>query len=81
MQQLSHGFAAPLAKSRGAQFGTAALLLSLTASSNLADYQALEWRLMPPKRIEDLAAFSAREVKRVAADEKERDEYASAEEQ
>ena len=68
------GAAAPI-------LGTASLLLSLTASSNSADYQALEWRLMPPKGMEDLAAFSAREVKRVAADERERDEYASAEEQ
>ena len=29
--------------------------------------------------MEDLAAFSAREVKRVAAQERERDEYSSAE--
>ena len=42
------------------------LRLSLTTS---ADYQALGWRLMRPKRMEDLAAFSAREVKRAAATE------------
>ena len=30
---------------------------------------------MRPKRIEDLAAFSAREVKRAAAEERKRDEY------
>ena len=34
---------------------------------------------MLPKGMEDLAAFSAREVKRVAAEERERDEYSSAE--
>ena len=44
-----------------------------------ADHQALEWLLMRPKGMEDLAAFSAREVKRAAAEEKERDEYSSAE--
>ena len=33
------------------------------------------------EKMEDLAAFSAREVKRVAAEERERDEYSSAEEQ
>ena len=48
--------------------------LSQTASSY---HQALGWRLMRPKGSEDLAAFSAREVKRVAAEE--RDEYSSAE--
>ena len=36
---------------------------------------------MRPKGMEDLAAFSAREAKRAAAEEKERDEYSSAEEQ
>ena len=36
---------------------------------------------MRPKGMEDLAAFSAREVKRVAAEERERHEYSSAEEQ
>ena len=40
-----------------------ALRLSLAASSTSADHQALEWRLMRPKGMEDLAAFSAREVK------------------
>ena len=40
------------------------------------DHQALEWRLMRPKGMEDLAAFSVREVKRAAAAE-ERDEYSS----
>ena len=34
---------------------------------------------MRPKGKKDLAAFSAREVKRVAAEERERDEYSSAE--
>ena len=33
---------------------------------------------MRPKGMEDLAAFSAREVKRAAAEERERDEYSSA---
>ena len=33
------------------------------------------------KRVEDLAALSAREVKRAAAEERERDEYSSADEQ
>ena len=32
---------------------------------------------MRPKEIEDLAAFSAREVKRAAAKERDRDEYSS----
>ena len=32
---------------------------------------------MRPKGMEDLAAFSAREVKRAAAEERERDEYSS----
>ena len=36
---------------------------------------------MRPKGMEDLAAFNAREVKRAAAEERERDEYSSAEEQ
>ena len=35
---------------------------------------------MRPKQLEDLAAFSAREVKRAAAEERERKEYSSAEE-
>ena len=33
---------------------------------------------MRPKGMEDLAAFSAREIKRAAAEERERDEYSSA---
>ena len=36
---------------------------------------------MRPKGMEDLAAFSAREMKRAAAEVRERDEYSSAEEQ
>ena len=36
---------------------------------------------MRPKGMEDLAAFSARELKKAAAEERERDEYSSAEEQ
>ena len=36
---------------------------------------------MGPEGIEDLAPFSARELKRVAAEERKRDEYSSAEEQ
>ena len=55
------------------------LLLSLTASSTSADHQVLGWRLMRPKGMEDLAAFSVREVKTVAAEERERDEYSFAE--
>ena len=35
-------------------------------------------RLMRPKEMEDLAAFSARKVKRAAAEERERDKYSSA---
>ena len=38
-----------------------ALRLSLTASFTSADYQALEWRLMRSKGMEDLATFSVRE--------------------
>ena len=53
--------------------------LSPTASSTSADHQALGWRLTRPKIMEDLAAFKAREVKRAAAEERERDEYSSAE--
>ena len=56
-----------------------ALRLSLTASSISANHQALEWRLIRPKATEDLAAFIAREVKRLAADEWKRDECSSAE--
>ena len=58
-----------------------ALRRSLTASFTLADHQALGWRLMRPKGMEDLATFSAREIKRAAAEERERDEYSSAERQ
>ena len=35
-----------------------------TTSSTSADNQALGWRLMQPKGMEDLAAFSVREVKK-----------------
>ena len=56
-----------------------ALCLLPTALSTSADHQALGGRLMWPKGMEDLAAFSARELKRAAAEEKERDEYSSAE--
>ena len=56
-----------------------ALRLSLTACSTSADRQALGGRLMRPKGMKDLAAFSAREVKRAAAEETERDEYSTAE--
>ena len=57
---------------------------SLTSFTNRffhfsADHQALGSRLMRPKGTEDLAAFSAREVKGVMAEEKERDECSSAE--
>ena len=55
-----------------------ALRLSLIALSTSADHQALGGRLMRPKGMEDLAAFSAREAKRAAAEERERDEYSSA---
>ena len=55
-----------------------ALRLSPTASSTSADHQALGGRLMRPKGMEDLAAFIAREVKRAAAEERERDEYSYA---
>ena len=47
------------------------------ASSTSADHQALGWRLVQPKGMDDLAAFSAREEKRAVAEE--RDEYSSAE--
>ena len=56
-----------------------ALHLSLTASSTSGDHQALGGGLMRPKGIEDLAAFKVREVKRAAAEERERDKYSSAE--
>ena len=54
-------------------------LLSLTAFSISADHQALGWRLMQLKGMEDLAAFSTREVKKAAAEEREKDKYSSAE--
>ena len=54
-----------------------ALRLSLTAPSISADHQALGRRLMRPKGMEDLAAFSAREVKTATAEE--RNDYFSAE--
>ena len=56
-----------------------ALRLSLTASSSSANHQALGWHLMRPKGIETFAPFSVTEVRRVAADERETDEYLSAE--
>ena len=56
-------------------------ILALTSLSTSADHQALGWRLMRPKGMEDLAAFSAREVKKAAAEERERDQYSFAEEQ
>ena len=56
-----------------------ALRLSITLFSTSADNQTLGWRLMRPKRMEDLAAFNIREIKRAAAEESERDEYSSAE--
>ena len=56
-----------------------ALHLSLTASSTSADHRALGGRLMRPKGMEDLATFKVREVKRAAAEERERDEYSCAE--
>ena len=37
-----------------------------------ADHHAVGWRLMRPKGVEDLAAFSAKEVKKAAAEEKKR---------
>ena len=56
-------------------------VLSLITPSTSADHQALGGRLMRPKGMEDLATFNAREVKRAAAEERERDEYFSAERQ
>ena len=56
-----------------------ALRLSLTACSPSADHQALGWRLMRPKGMETFAPFSVREVKRAAAEERETNEYFSAE--
>ena len=57
------------------------LRLLLTAASALVDHQALGGCLMRPNGMEDLAAFSAREVERAAVEERERDEYSSAEKQ
>ena len=59
--------------------GSESFTFLLTVSSTLADHQALGWRVMRPKRMEDLAAFSVREIKKAAAEERERDEYSSAE--
>ena len=56
-----------------------ALRISQTTFSTSADHEALGWHLMWPKGMEDLAAFSAREVKRASAEENERDEYSSVE--
>ena len=56
-----------------------ALRLSLTVSSTSADHQAVGWRLMRPKGMEDLAAFSVRKVKGAAVEERESDEYSSPE--
>ena len=53
--------------------------ISLAALSSSEDHQALQWRLLRPKGMKDLASFSAREVKRAAAEERERDEYSYAE--
>ena len=62
----------------------AIFITSVSSSKSLAsftsvDHQALGWCLMQPKGIEDLAAFSVREVKRVAAEEREIEEYTSTE--
>ena len=59
--------------------GSEALRLSLTTSSTSGDHHALGGRLMRPKEMEDLAAFKVKEVKRAAAEERERDEFSSAE--
>ena len=58
--------------------GSKSLASFTTASSTSGDHQALGWRLMRPKGMEDLAAFKVREVKRAAAEERERDDYFSA---
>ena len=55
-----------------------ALRFSLATSSTSADHQAFGWSLIQPKGMEDLTAFSVREVKRAPAEERERDEYSSA---
>ena len=66
-------------------------ITSVSGSDSLASFTnrtfhlsrppALEGRLMRLKEMEDLAAFSAREEKRAAAEERERVEYFSAERQ
>ena len=58
--------------------GSESLASFTIASFTLVGHHALGWRLMLPKEMETLAAFSAREVKRVAEAEK-RDIYSSAE--
>ena len=60
--------------------GSESLTFSLIASSTSANHKALDWHLMRPKGMKDLAAISVREVKRAAAEERERDEHSSAEE-
>ena len=67
----------------------AIFITSVSGSEGLASFTNRTFHLsrppgfrmasMLPKGIEDLAAFSAREVKRAAAEERERDEYSSAE--
>ena len=74
--------------SRSGDESLAIFITSVSGSESLASFTnctfhlkrppGLGERLMPPKRMEDLAAFSAREVKRAAAKEKERDENSSA---
>ena len=59
--------------------GSESLTSFTNASSTSADHQALGGRLMRPEGMEDLAAFKVREIKRAAAEERERDEYSSAE--
>ena len=44
----------------------------LNRSSTSENLQAGEWGLIQPKQKEDLAVFSAKEVKSAAADERER---------
>ena len=56
-----------------------ALRLSLIAPSISAEHQGFGGHLMRLKGMEDLAAFSSREVKRVVAEERKRDKYFSAE--
>ena len=49
------------------------LHLSFTTFSTLGDHHALGWRLTQLKEMENLGAFSVREVKRAAAEESERE--------